>query len=245
MLMAGTLLGLGLLAGCGGSNSHISGTFAHAESYRVAGKHREAVEAYSLFLRRSPTDSLATLAQFEKAMSYVVLKEFPLAVVEFQILRQEYPTSELVEEAFFREGEALLAQVNGVEKDITAAHEAREQFLAFLQTYPASPFGNQARARLVEISDLVVSKHLRSAHMYKRMKKYEATVVVLDRLLATERRSTLVPVILIERAGMARILAAPQDERRFLQRIIDEYPNSSQAKSARRRIASLPVDAEA
>ncbi len=237
--------GLTVLAGCGGSTSHVTGTYAKASSLRESGKHRRAVEAYSLFLRRSPTDSLAALAQFEKALSYIEIKEYPLAVVEFQIMRQEYPTNALVEEAFFREGEALLMQVNGIEKDITAAHEAREHFLSFLQTYPVSPFGNEARSMLVEISDMVVRKHLRSARFYRRMKKYEASAIVLDRLLETERRSGLVSEVLLERAEMAHKLEVPADEKGFLQQILKDHADSPEAKTARKRLESFAPDEEA
>jgi outer membrane protein assembly factor BamD len=238
-------LGLTALAGCGGSNSQVSGTYAKASSLRESGKHRRAVEAYSLFLRRSPTDSLAALAQFEKALSYIEIKEYPLAVVEFQILRQEYPTNELVEEAFFREGEALLMQVNGIEKDITAAHEAREHFLSFLQTYPASPFGNEARTMLTDISDMVVRKHLRSARFYRRMKKFEASAIVLDRLLETERRSGLVAEVLLERADIARKMEVPEDEKGFLEQIVNDHAESPEAEKARKRLKSFSVDEEA
>ena len=242
---AALMLGLIVLAGCGGSSAGVSGTYSRALSLRDSGKHREAVEAYSTFLRRSPTDSLAALAQFEKALSYVEIKEYPLAVVEYQILRQEYPTHELVEEAYFREGEALLLQVNGIEKDITAAHQAREQFLSFLQTYPASPFGNEARAQLVVISDMVVQKHMRSARLYSRMKEYEAAAIVLDRLLETERRSSLVPEVLLERADMANAQDLTDDEIGFLEQIVADFADSSEAETAQRRLDKLGVDDEA
>lgn len=224
--------------GCGTSNPHALGSFARAQTFRDAGKHQEAVDAYGAFLRRSPTDSLAALAQYEKALSYMELQEFPLAVVEFQILRQEYPTSELAEAAAYQECVALLGQIHGIERDITPAHEAREKLLVFLRTYPESSFAEEARAHLVEISDLVVRKQMRSVKLYRRLKKPASAAIVLDRLLATERRSTLLPRVLLARADAARVQGLDAEADGFLRTLLDEYPDSQEASRARSRLAA-------
>lgn len=234
--LASLLLALAA-GGCGASNPHALGSYARARTFQEAGKHQDAVDAYAAFLRRSPTDSLAARAQFEKAMSYMELKEYPLAVVEFQILRQEYPTSELAEASQYQECLALLGQLHGVDRDITPAHEAREKLLAFLRTYPESRWAGDARKKLVEISDLVVRKQLRAVKLYRRLGKHESEAIVLDRLLATERRSTLLPRVLLARAKAARSLDRHAEADGFLRTLLEEYPESDEAAGARSRLA--------
>ena len=87
-------------------------------------------------------------------------KEYPLAAVELQILRQEYPTSELVERAVFEEARAYLLQVGRNERDITPAYDARLRFLTFMEPIPPRPCGPRSRDYLVEISDMIVRKRL-------------------------------------------------------------------------------------
>ena len=66
------------------------------------------------------------------------LEEFPLAAVEFQILRKDYPTSPRVEDAAFEEGIAYFEEVGRIQRDITGAVEAREHFREFARQYPGS-----------------------------------------------------------------------------------------------------------
>ena len=130
-----------------------------ASSSPSTGKNIEAVAALESFIRHNPTDSLAAEAQYLKAMTYMDMKEYPLAAVEFQILRKDYPTSHRVEDAYFQEGVAYLEQVGRIERDITGAYEARLHFLKFSQrvsrlraTCPRSSTYMQ------EISDLMVAQ---------------------------------------------------------------------------------------
>ncbi len=243
LILLSTLLVL-VAAGCGMNNPHPMGSYDRAWAFQQAGKHQEAVDAYGQFLRRSPTDSLAALAQFHKAAAYVDLKEFPLAVVEYRILRQEYPTSALVEEAMYRECEARFLQVGRIERDITSGHEARDSFLAFLQTYPTSPWRPAVEERLVDIADIVVRKQLKSVDLYRRMGKDESAAIVLDRLLETERKSTLRDMLFWERAETARELEDADAETTALEGLLEEFPDSDLADDARRRLGALQAPSE-
>lgn len=242
--LALALLGVLVMLGCGMSNPHPLGSYDRALTFREGGKHQEAVDAYAAFLRRSPTDSLAALAQYEKAMSYMKLKEYPLAVVEFQILRQEYPTSELAEASSFQECRALMGQLHGVDRDITPAHIARENLLDFLRTYPESEYAPEARDLLGEISDLVVRKQMRAVGLYRRLDKPESAAIVLDRLLATERRSSLLPRVMLARAEVARKLGEEAQADGFLRSLLDEYPESAEAARARNRLDAAGEEGE-
>ena len=239
LFVAAALAGAFAFVGCGTSTPHPAGTYERALVFRDAGRHQEAADAFGLFLRRSPTDSLADRAQFEKAMSYKELKEYPMAVVELQILRQEYPTSDLVQEALFEECEAKFLQVGRVERDITAGFEARDGYLDFLRTYPMSPWRAAVEARLVEIADMVVAKQLKVVDLYRRMKKHESAAIVLDRLIESERKSTRRDELLWERASTAKKLGDADGAVEFLERLIAEHPESSYAGRAEKRIGRL------
>ena len=228
-----------VIVGCGGSNPHALGSYDRALAFSQDGKHQEAADAYGLFLRRSPTDSLAAQAQFDKARSYMELREYPMAVVEFQILRQEYPTHALVQEAMFQECESKFLQVGRIERDMTPGFEARDSYLSFLRTYPMSPWRSAVDARLVEISDMVVNKQLKSVDLYRRMKKHESAAIVLDRLIESERKSTLRDHLIRERALTAEKLDDTETAVEHWERLIEEHPESSYADEAGERLERL------
>ncbi len=233
------LLLAGVMAGCGSSNPHPTGSYERALVYRDAGKHQEAADAFGLFLRRSPADSLAAQAQFEKAKSYMALKEYPMAGVEYQILRQEYPTSPLVEEAMFQECESYFLQVGRTERDMTPGFEARDRYLSFLRTYPMSPWRPAVEERLVLISDMVVNKQMKVIDLYRRMKKHESVAITLDRLIESERKTNLRDLLFWERAKAAERLEDAEGAAQNLERLIAEHPESAFAPRAQARLERL------
>ena len=240
-LLAVLVLSVLLLAGCGINNPYPRGSYERALTFHEAGKHREAVDAYSAFLRRSPTDSLAAQAQFEKAMSYMEEKEFPLAAVELQILRQEYPTSEWVERALYEEARAHYLEIGRIQRDVTPALESRVLFASFVRAYPSSPLVPEAQQYLIDISDVLVRKEFGAIKVYRQFKRFEAEAITLDRLLVEEPLTTLRDEILIRRARVALKLEDPDAARDAAGRLLAEFPESGHAGEARRIQDRLPA----
>ena len=241
----GAWSGLGLLvllagtSGCGTSNPHPPGSFARAAHYAEKGKDLEAVTAFESFVRRNPTDSLAAEAQFRKAVTYMRMKEFPLAAVEFQILRKDYPTSERVEEAYFQEGVAYFRQAGRIERDITGALDARRHFRDFLQKYPESTLRPEAEGYLADISDMVVKKRLRQCKVYRQLRRPQAIVLALDTVLAQEPDSRLIDRVLLERGRIAEKVDDPAAAEAAYSRLLAEFPDSEFADDARSALEDL------
>lgn len=233
-IVAGALGG-----GCGGSNPNPPGTLDRADYYAARGKRLEAVAAYEAFVRHNPTDSLAAEAQFRKAMVYMDLKEYPLAAVEFQILRKDFPTSDRVEEAAFQEGLSYERQVGNVERDASGAYEARNHFLKFKETYPQSTRMPQVDAELVTISDIIVRKRLAQVEVFRQLKKWKAVATVLDGVIADEEVSSLLPQALWERAEAAERLAEPAVAATYYQRLAESFPADRRAAAAAASAARL------
>lgn len=239
--LAGAVL-LGLLSAAGGCSLHNPypvGSFERGAYYAEKGNNVEAVAALESFVRHNPTDSLAAEAQYLKAMTYMNMKEYPLAAVEFQILRKDYPTSDRVEDAFFQEGMAYFDQVGRIERDMSGAYDARAQFRKFLDTYPRSARVPEVQAKLQDIADLLVRKRLEQINVYRQLKHPQAVAVVLDEVLQAEPGSSLIPEVLWQRAKNALKLDDPDTAARMYERLVAEYPDSPQGKRAVGALASL------
>ena len=225
-----------VLSGCAGSNPYPGGSLERATTFRDQGKNQEAVDAFGMFLRSSPTDSMAAWAQLEKGRCYMEMGEYPLAVVEFQILRQEYPTSEYVEDAIFLEAKAYLDQVGNIRRDISPAYNARVRFMNFIEMYPMSVYAPDARDALIDIGDLMARKALGTVDTYFGMHEFEAAAIVLDRLMVDEPNTRLRDEILLRRAETALKLDDAPTATDKLEQLLANYPESRFAPKARRML---------
>jgi len=232
------------VVGCAPKNPHPIGTFDRGAFYAEQGKNIEAVAALESFVRHNPTDSLASEAQYLKAMTYLEMEEFPLAVVEFQILRKDFPNSPRYEDAMFQEGVGYFEQVGKIERDVTGAYEARLQFLKFSQEFPSSIHMPEAVSYMQEISDLLVRKRLEQAKVFGQLKRPLAQVQVYEDLLENEAGSSLIPEVLMKRAEVANKLDDPDTAGRMYERLINEFPDSDLVADAQRGLQRLDADEE-
>lgn len=239
LFIPGLFVMLSVLVGCGASNPYPAGTYERGVFFADQGKDVEAVAALESFIRKNPTDSMAAEAQYLKGMTYMAMGEYPLAGVEFQILRKDYPTCDRVEDALFQEGVAYLEQVGRIERDITGAYEARLHFLKFSQEYPGSEHMPQVTEYMAEISDLMVRKRLEQVKIYKQLRRYQAVAITLDDILVEEPGSRLIPDVMWERAKVAEKLDDPDSAARMYERLVTEYPDSDFADKAGKGLRSL------
>jgi len=234
-------MGLMFVAGCSLKNPHAIGTLERARFWNENEHYQEAADAYEIFVRQNPTDTLAARAQFEKARAFMDLKEFPLAAVELQILAQDYPTSPLVEDALFHEGECYYRQVGRLERDVSPAYEARLHWLDFSRQYPTSQHMPAVREYMQQIADLMVRKQLRAVEIYGQLRRHKAQSLVLDRILEDEPTSTILDEVLLLRAEVAVRLDDPATAREMYQRLLAEHPDSLLREQAQRAVAELPA----
>ena len=237
--LAAACLLLAVVTGCGTGNPYPPGSYERGVYFVEKENRVEAVAALESFVRHNPTDSLAAEAQFLKAMTTMEMKEFPLAAVEFQILRKDYPTSERVEEAFFQEGVAYYRQSGRIERDISGAIDARRHFQDFLVKYPETPLRAQAEEYLLEISDLVVKKRLRQCKVFRQLNRPEAIVLALESILKQEPGSRLIDRVLLERGKIAEKLDDTAAAEAAYSRLVAEHPESDLADDARSALDGL------
>jgi outer membrane assembly lipoprotein YfiO len=236
LTIAGVAAGLG---GCGASNPYPVGSFDRGERFSARGKHHEAIDALDSFIRRNPTDSLSARAQYLKALSYMELKEYPLAAVELQILRKDFPASEFAEDAFYQEGLAYLNQVGRIQRDVSGAYEARAHFRKFLAQYPDSPHVPQVQEHLRHISDIIVSKRISAADVFEHLGRHAAAGLVLQSTYEEEKESRLLDKVLFLRGQMAAKAGERGTAAEAYQRLLADYPDSKFAAAARVALAGL------
>jgi len=227
-----------LLAGCASAPRFPAASYERGVSLHERGRHRDAVATFEQFLRRSPTDSLAAAALHYKALSLMAIKDYAVAAVELQILRQEHPGSDFARESWYLEGVAHLKQVGRIERDVTQAEAARACFRRFLAESPDAPEAAQARQSLVAISDLMLRKTLGEAEVYDQLDRPAAGALVLGQVLAEEQEGTLRPRALLRRAQLAAKAGDEVAAQACWRELVERHPDTSEAAVARRRLGT-------
>ncbi len=107
-----------------------------------AGDLDGAIEGFGRFIQRYPSSPLAANAQYWLGECYYAQRRFSQAIVEFERVYTQYPSSEKVPAALLKIGYSNLE----LEKPATA----RSIFRQIVRSYPQSPEAAKAYARLTE-----------------------------------------------------------------------------------------------
>lgn len=79
-----------------------------------------------------------------------------------------FPTSDRADYAQFRVAECLARRVEKPDRDQNVTKKAQEAFEELLRLYPTSPYVNEARQRMRDVSDLLAAHDLAVGHFHLR-----------------------------------------------------------------------------
>lgn len=173
----------------------------------------EAIPLFETLIQNAPQWKRAAELQFRIARIYEKNKQYDLALDAYDLYQQRYPVSLLAEQAAFGHGKCAYEYSRENPNAADLRQHAEAVILSFLESYPRSDMAAQARAFLQEL------QQAQAAGLYRQAQIYEQA---------------------FRRAGSSRESKAAQDAARLsFQRVIDEYPRSRWAESARAQIARL------
>lgn len=116
------------------------------EEYEAAWKllqnkdYRGAIAQFRRFLRRNPNSNFADNAQYWIGESYYALKEFDQAILEFDVVRRQYPNGDKVPAALLKQGYAFAELGDRV--------DARLILQEVIDRYPQSQEAQKARSKV-------------------------------------------------------------------------------------------------
>lgn len=212
----------------------------------LEGEHYlDAIEDLKLFLRRNPTDELADDAQFAVAQAYQRSGDHAVAAVEYEILRKDFPTSELAEEAFYQEGMCYVEQVPPIELEQSATRRALAHFQRYLAEYPDGERHGDAQEQIDQLSRHLDRKELEAARLYARLGNWRAVEVTLAASLAAGTGSELRPDMLLLRGRALRKLDREEEARAVFRELVEQHPGHPLAARATSLLAGEEEPADA
>lgn len=168
---------------------------------------RKGLDVLSELVERYPFQPFSDDAIYHCANWYLKNKLPKDAQRLFERLLREYPGSSWAAPSQILIGDALLAQVKGVEYDMGLLSQAERHYRRYLRLFPNQGDGQRARNALQEIQILKAKRRLLVADFYIRIEKFESARIYLEKIILDVPSS--------EEAVRARQILAeifPQDE---------------------------------
>ena len=173
------------------------------DAYNV-GDYYEALKAFNQILDQYPFSRQATLAELKAADSHFYREEYIEAKVLYQEFEERHPTNEAIPYVMFREGMCDFRRTDRIDRDVSGAREAIQDFSKLLRAFPDSPYTREAKAHIAAAREFLVNHEYFVAVFYVRTEKYEQARHRLKYLLNMYPDATIAPKA---RALLARLEA--------------------------------------
>jgi outer membrane protein assembly factor BamD len=154
-----------------------------ADRLAAEGDCREAIMVYEELLSTFPPPEIAERAKFNRSRCRVELRDYDLAIGEFEDFIDDYPQSDLADDAMYMIGVCYLAQSPRAERDQHTTVKAVEELEFMLREYPGSNVREEAEAKLLEARTKLAKKEYLNGKLYLRLEYYRSARLYFDMVL--------------------------------------------------------------
>lgn len=205
-------------------------------------RYLDAVQTLRLYVRRNPTDPRVDEAQYHIGLARFENDEYAVAAVEFEILRNDYPNSELIEDAWIMEGMCYVEQVPSIHHEQSITRRALDHFRRYLQEFPNGERRADALEQVEALQLHLDRKRMSGIRLYERMGRTEAALVSAEAMLADRPDSQLRPEALMLAADLHAELGEMDEARRLWREILDDHGTHELAPEAQSKLARVRDD---
>lgn len=201
---------------------------------------RQLTESYT----QSPLRPDAKLAVGDTYLGEGTAESYVLAINEFQEFLSFYPTNPRADYAQFKLGVAHFSQMRSPQRDQTETRNAVREFDAFIQRYPNSSLMPEVRTKLREARDNLGEWEFEVGRHYLRIRWYPGAIDRLMTLLKQDPEYSHRDAVYFY-LGESLIRAKREAEALpYLERLVEEFEKSEYLGEARKRIATLKMQAQ-
>jgi outer membrane protein assembly factor BamD len=148
-------------------------------------KYYDAKQQLTILTYSHRGSAVADEAQFYLAECHYELKEYILAISEYQRLVNAYQNSEYIDDAEYKLGMSYfeLSPSAGLDQDYSL--KAIAHFQRFLEDYPNSSLRPKVEKAYSTTRDKLAKKEFDNGALYRKMGYYEAAIVYFDGVLVS------------------------------------------------------------
>ena len=201
---------------------------------------RQLTEAYT----QSPFRPDAKLAIGDTYLGEGSAESFVLAINEFQEFLAFYPTNPRADYAQYKLGMAHFRQMRSPQRDQTETRNAIREFEIFVGRYPNSTLMPEVNTKLREARDNLSTWEFEVGRHYLRINWYPGAIDRLTTLLKQDPEYSRRDAVYFY-LGESLIKARREAEALpYLERLVEEFEKSEYLDEARKRIATLKLQAQ-
>lgn len=228
---------------CGGAASveklPAEARFERGMAFYDDGKYERAIEEFRFVTFNAPGSEYGDDAQLYLAECHFALREYILAVSEYERLQRMQPDSPLLPEAAFKRAESyrMLSPKYSLDQEYT--HKSIEAYQEFIEDYPDSERREEAQRNIDKARFKLARKQFENGRLYKKMGVCASAIIYLEQLLDLYYDSRY--------AAPGRWLIAEchveldqiEEAVRVLRTIIERNDSAEYVKKARHKLSEL------
>jgi outer membrane protein assembly factor BamD len=213
-----------------------------AEKMFNDGDYLDARTQFRIVILNSPGGSLSDKAQFYYAECHFKLKEYILAIAEYEKLIRMYSNSDYVDDAQYKIGLSYYKLSPKPALDQTNTEKALEEFQKFLEDYPNSPLVPKANEFMHKCRGKLAQKNFRNGESYRKRALYRSALVYYDYVLDNYYDTKYAEKSLWEKAECYRRIGDIEQAEKFYKLFLEKYPKSSKADKIKDLLSSIKTN---
>jgi outer membrane protein assembly factor BamD len=231
-----------LAGGCAGSGAARRSAdewYELGQRELARGKHARAEEAFSRFLEQHPQDRRRPEALMGLADAMYADERYEEAKFQYRRFLELYPANPDAAKAQFHSAMCSFQRVKTIDRDQATTQEAVQEFQRLIQSYPRSPFVEEAQEKLVACRERLAAYELYVGRYYYRQDAYPAAISRFEGLLKVYPEVDFADEVLFLLGRSYEQSDNPQEAATVFDELVTRFPESRYAKQARARLASL------
>jgi outer membrane protein assembly factor BamD len=216
--------------------------FQRADDFYAKGKWARARAYYQHVYETYPSDPLGRRSLLRIADTYFMQGD-PVNLVEAQYKYRDfinrYPGSDKADYAMLQIAMVSYKQMERPDRDQQKTREAVEKFQDVLRAYPRSPLRPDAESRLQDVMDRLARHDQIIARYYMKRKSWAAAMQRLNYLIDNYKSYRERDSVFFDLAQTLENLGRKGEARLYYDRILTEFPKSTYAERAKRRLGEI------
>lgn len=150
-----------------------------AETLYEQGKYSEAARKFNFLFLNYAFSSFKSYSCYMVGECFFQDKKWNEAIDAFRLFMNRFPADSLYPDAMYKLAYSYQMNAPGMEKDQTDRKRALEQYLYFITRFPDHPNRDDALLRMAECEEILISKLINEAYIYRTMNQPQAALITL------------------------------------------------------------------
>ena len=188
---------------------------------------------------RDLTKKYAPLAQLRIADAYIKEEEPELAVTEYRKFLEIYPDHRHASYAQYQIAMVYFNQIESPERGYGGAAKALEEFEKLKKDFPRNPYKDLVELRIEKCRNTIADYEFLVGEFYLNNGSYNSAISRFDKLLVKFPEYKKMESLLLDLGISYKKAGNNEKAELYLNRLIEQYPNSRLVATAKKELSSL------